>query len=251
MKRDAIERDNQSLAKRIWCLEQILRVQNYYLNAFARLKESHFYESWCLFEQAEIALLRLRPHFTEAANQYQLQFIRRHIPRYQSLYPYRLFMSPEIIYKKKLCSICDKPVSVRQPCGHQVGEIYGGEMCGRQVTEATFTCMAMVESPTQKYSVVFPQAREEGGKSDGFEYPILEYLIKRLEDPFHAWNVSWTTRRHPHWRFRNVEETAPCPCGSSRPYRDCCLSEAGVLRPHCEFLFSVHPSSDLLETEYV
>ena len=47
-------------------------------------------------------------------------------------------MSPEILEKKVRCNICNSIVSMRNHCGHLIGEIYNGELCVRSVEDMEF-----------------------------------------------------------------------------------------------------------------
>jgi len=246
----AVKDNDQALAKTIWCLDEILDIQDRFITGFFQMKADEFYEGWCTLEKVELGIHFLNPHFQDTANEFHLSFISKHTSQYQSIFPYKVFMSPEILEIEKTCSICNKVISVRNPCGHRVGEIYDGKMCSRFVSKAEFLGMAMVEDPVQKYSVPFLSDSKGGVKKDHYNYAFIRYLVQRLSSPFHAWDVDKTKRRHPHTRYSHVGRNDPCPCESGKKYKQCCLLEDGVLRPHCEFTFQVTPPEHLMTTEY-
>jgi hypothetical protein len=250
LKAKAVDANDQAEAKWIWCLEQIVEIQDKYIEAFHKLKTDKFYEAWCSFERVELELLFLSWHFQDPDGEFHVPFIARHTSRYQSIFPYKLFMSPELLEEEKTCTICNQVISIRNPCGHRVGEIYNGEMCSRRVTKAKILGMAIVHNPVQKYSVPFLSESSGDGKKDHYNYSVVKYLIQRLESPFHEWEVEWTKRRHPHSRFSHIGRNDPCPCESGKKYKKCCLLEEGVLRPHCQFIFHVSPPEHLLTVEY-
>jgi hypothetical protein len=248
LKREAVASGDQTLAKHLWCLQTTLEVQSNYVSAVAKMKTGAFYEGWCQLEQVELGIGRLQRHFP--LDRHHLDFIRGTTARFQSLFPYRVFMSPEIIKSKKECSICLQPVTIRRSCGHEVGEIYDGEMCHRIVSEAKFVGIAMVRTPVQKYSVPFLK-RPDGESYDHYNYSVARYLVDRLQSPYDRWAVHWTTRRHPHVRFEDIKPSDPCPCERTQnTYADCCLPTEGVLRPHCEFMFENPPPPETLIIEY-
>jgi hypothetical protein len=224
-------------------------VQRFFIEAFRRLKRGEFYDGWCALERAEIELSFLLPHMSEGNREFHLELMARLIPRLQSLFPYKIFASPEILELAKVCSICQKQISIRRPCGHRVGEIYGGEMCIRIVTDLKFLGVAMVKSPVQKYSVVFLPGND-GNSRDHYDYSLVKFLADRLESPFHDWDVQWTRIRHPHSRFAHIGRNDDCPCESGKKYKKCCLPESGVLRPHAQLTFSVQPPINLPSFEY-
>ncbi|MFX1476327.1 MAG: SEC-C metal-binding domain-containing protein, partial [Promethearchaeota archaeon] len=170
---------------------------------------------------------------------------------YQSLFPYRFFVSPEFVVLEKRCSICHKPVSIRNPCEHRVGEIYDGEMSCREITKLEPVAMGLVETPAQKYSVLFLVDPETSQSHDHYNYALIQYLMEGLREPLDAWDMRWTKRRHPHSRYNHVGRNEKCPCGSGKKYKHCCLRESGVLRPHCEIIFSIPPPEHLPTIQYV
>ena len=236
-------------AKAIWCLEQVLEIQNLYLRIYKLIQSEKYYESWCELERCEILIGSLKRHL-DIDEKYYLSFINKHIEQYQSLYPYKMFFSPGIINHKKRCNICGQIVSIRNPCGHEVGEIYNGEKCIREVIDAECLEISIVTSPAQKYSVLFMHDEKTGKSVDHYNYILLRYLIKRLQSPFDSWEINWTKIRHPHSNFPNLSRNDKCPCGSGKKYKNCCLEQSGVLMPHCEFRIS-NPDPDAdLNVEY-
>ena len=115
-KKQAIAAHDQQTAKTVWIHEQILKVQELYLTAFSQLKEKEFYKAWCTLEQCELTINNLHPHLElENGKDFLLPFIQEHVDKYQSIFPYKIFMSPEILEKEKKCNICGQKVSIRNP----------------------------------------------------------------------------------------------------------------------------------------
>ena len=247
IKRQAVARGDQEEAKRIWCYEKILQIQSSYLSSFYDMKAGNYYGAWCSLERVEIALHFLERHFSSESDddQYRLRFIEEHSRQFQSLFPYGLFMSPAFLETEKKCSICGHPISIRNPCGHQVGEIYDGEMCCREVTKAEVLEISLVTNPVQKYSVPFLVDPKTGKQKDHYDYTFVQYVVSGLWRPFDAWDMRRTEARHPHSRYAHVGRNDDCPCGSGGKYKDCCLRESGVLRPHLDIRFTVPPPEDL------
>ena len=240
-KAESVGCGDQNRAKAIWCLETAVRIQDLYLQAFSEMKDQRFYEAWCDLERAEIALGFLERHDRACWPEFRLDFIQKHIERWQSIFPYKLFCSPERITLKKTCSICGKTVSPRRPCGHIKGEIYDGEQCVLHIEEAELIGMSYVEKPFQKYSVLFLGDPKTGKPYDHYDYGIVQYALSALQDPFDGWDVVHTKRILPHSRFSYVGRNDRCPCGSGRKYKKCCGPGEGVLCHHEEFHFEVPP----------
>ncbi len=241
----AVSKSDQDTAKMIWCYEQTLIIQQNYLQAFSNLKADKFYEAWCLFERVEIELHHLEKHFSTSDNIFKLKLINKHSRQFQSLYPYKIFLSPGYLILETSCSICGQNRSIRNPCEHILGEIYNGEMCGREVKKAELLEMSFVENPAQKYSVAFTTDTKTGKQIDHYDYSLVQYVAKGLRESFDEWDCKWTKIRHPHSQYTHVGRNDKCPCESNKKYKKCCLNESGVLRPHMEIIFSIPPPDDL------
>lgn len=251
LKKQAVSEGNEPLAKSIWALQQAVHIHCDYRRTHALLREGEFFEAWCVLERVEVALKELHPHQDSLGADYALPFIKRIVDQMQSLYPYKLFTSPEMAIRSELCSICLERISIRTSCGHVVGEVYGGEYCRRIVQDFEPLGMAFVSSPVQKFSVPFPVNSKTGESEDHYDYSLISYLIRRLPEPFADWSYEWTTRRHPHEKFKSFGPNQPCPCRSGKKYKKCCRPhKEGVLMPHIEYIFSWLPDDVSRETEY-
>lgn len=248
-KEQAVVRQDQALAKDLWCLERILETQDEYIAAFLKMKEEQFYQSWCCLEKSEQAAMFLAPHFDDERGQFHLPYIKKHVRQFQSLFPYALFLSPEFVHKEK-CSICGQLITPRNACNHTVGDIYDGEMCSREMVDVQFCGAALVKHPVQKYSVPFFSDPKSGTNKDHYDYWLVRNLAYCLQSPFHSWDVAETRIRHPHTYFKDVGRNDLCPCGSGLKYKKCCLPESGVLRPHFQFKFEVPPPAEMRQIRY-
>lgn len=246
----AVAKGDENRAKEIWCFQQILKIQDGFIKSFYQMQADLFYQAWCTLEQVELAQLFLDRHFQDKENRFMVEYIRQKTENIQSLYPYKIFFSTEILEIEKICSICKRKIGLRSGCEHILGEIYQGRSCSHVVTECKMFNIAMVEKPVHKYAVPFIVNEKTGKQEDHYNYGPIKYLVKRLRNPFHDWDVQWTKRRMPHEYFKTVGRNEKCPCGSGEKYKECCLTfPDGVMRPHCEFVFSVPPQEDV-KVEY-
>jgi SEC-C motif len=246
----SVAAQNDILAKGIWCLEQVAETQQFYRQSFEQLQVEKFYDGWCSLEQVELALSRLRPHIGEGWTAYRLDFICDKTSALQSLYPYKLFMSSELIELEKRCNICGGIISIRNPCGHRVGEIYKGEFCYRTVTRCEVVGISVVEKPVNKYAVPFLTEPKAGGFHDHYNYKLVNYLSKRWPSPYHDWTAVWTKALHPKERFGSLRRNDKCPCDSGKKYKACCMGKEGILRPHVVFNFRYALTNDLQTIEF-
>ncbi len=247
IKERAVTDRDEPLARAVWCLERIGEVQSSYLQAFSELRSGAFYPAWCTLERCEIALHSLYAHYEEPGNRFGIAFIGAHVERFQSLYPYKYFISPAFLIREARCSICGARFVPRNRCAHRVGEIYGGVACLREIAKFDVLEISLVTNPVQKYSVVF---LGQGPANDHYDYSLVGYVPAGLSSPWHGWTSEWTTTRHPHDHYSHVGRNEPCPCDSGKKYKNCCLNESGVLRPHCQVTFDEPPPPGLPPLQY-
>lgn len=248
LKKNYLKLGNEKEANEVWRYEKILEVQTLYIQSYNNMKQKRFYDAWCTLEECELNLFFLENHFLfTPQDDFSLIFIREYITKFQALYPYEIFISPEIVETKKYCSICNKQVSMRKPCKHDIGELYNGEICLRHIDEYYFVGTAFVKSPLQKYSVPFLIDKTTRKHFDHYDYSLIDYLLGGLQNPFDVWNMEYSFKRHPHHLFGKIEQNQKCPCRSGKKYKQCCSKESGIIQPHYEFVFEVPSTSELKE----
>jgi hypothetical protein len=240
-KKKFLAKGDEDEANFMWCLHQAFTMHQLYWESFKNIKSGKYYEAWCALEQVEIGIKSLKRHLEKKyLINFALDKIEDKVKKWQSLYPYKMFGSPEMIAKTKLCSICGSRLSIRNRCGHVVGELYEGKICHRVVTEIEFIGMGMVEDPVQKYSVLF-LTDEKGDRHDHYDYSVVAYVATLVSTAFAEWKVENTKTYHPHKLYSKYSPDDPCPCESTLSYKECCLKAPGVLRPHLQIHVSELP----------
>ena len=216
---------------RLWAVQTFAAATEIYLEGYRQMARGAFYEGWCTLEQAEIKFARLEENpFIEALAPLIAERAER-VALWQTLFPYRHFISPAMRYKKWSCSICGKMSTPVEPCGHTPNKVYDGQMCIRWIESFEPLELSIVTDPVQKYSVLLLD----------YDYSVVQYVLGHLTSPLHKWSGAWTHKRHPHDNFANRPHDAPCPCLSKLRYGECCLLEDGVRLPH--FQMHVAPSA--------
>lgn len=214
---DKIKRKKISscLKNYLWLLKTSLDIKNEFNKSWQSLQKKEYFISWKILEQIEKEIINIRSNFDVKNNKYNLELIENTVKKLQKLYPYNLFLSPEIIVEKEKCSICGKIRDIRNGCEHIIGKIYDGEICVAIVEKCQFVGAALVEKPLQKYSVAF---LSEG---DHYDYSALEKFLMSVQNPFGKWNV--ILEKIP--RYKNLKRNEKCLCGSGKKYKKCCINQ--------------------------
>jgi len=210
---------------RLWAVQAFAKAMATYVGAFEMMKAADHFGAWKDLEQVEIALKN------SAKNPFLPELVpligarAGMIARWQSLFPYRFFMSPGMIKKNWECSICGKKSTPISPCGHTPGQVYAGELAVRRITEVDLLEISIVTEPVQKYSVAFVKGQE-------FDYGIVDFVLEQLGRPFDPWEGVWGFKRHAHEHFPDLGLDDPCPCGSDLRYGECCRQKSGIRLRH-------------------
>lgn len=235
---------SEDIANKAWFLAHACQIRITFIKAFSEMKADGFYPAWCDLERVETDLSDLFKNPFWDINEFGANQLRRLVEGWQSLFPYAIFFSPEIIIKCEVCSICGRKVDPWSSCRHCAGRVYRGQLCYRIVEKMEFVSVSLVRDPVQKYSVLFTSG-PDGSTIDHYDYSIVRFLIDRLTRPFDEWSYHWTKAYHPHDMFADHDRDGSCPCNSGQTYADCCATQPGVMRPHIQFSFERTPPSEL------
>lgn len=224
---------NELLANAAWCIGEIGKAQDHFIEAFRLCREDRFYDGWCAYERCELALRLLRRHHIGDHTSFGLDYMAEKVPQFQSLFPYRLFFSPAYLVEESHCSICGSSLGLNSGCDHQVGEVYWGKDCTRVVTSAKLLEISAVENPVQKYSVAFVQG-------SSYNYGLIRYVVRALRSPWHGWTYQEQQIDTGEPIFPGTGRNEQCPCGSGIKYKKCCLGETRK-KHHFQVFFDVPP----------
>lgn len=251
-KKKAVERGDQDEAALLWQCQTIASIQRNFIAAFASLKADEFYEAWCSFERCEVEMLGLLRHYCVPPDDpHRIEYIRIMADRWQKLYPYKVFFSPEILKKKVVCSICGSPVLPRLKCEHKKWEIYNGELCHHRVIDAEILGISLVEEPVQRYSVAFVAADDTGKQRDHYNYGNVRFVVQRLASAFHSWRSQVTTRVIQKMDVAHLTRDDPCPCLSGKTFGDCCADKTEITVPHLQFHLAVPCDRKFPDNEFL
>lgn len=231
-----VKNNRQEEAKDIWVLEHIYIAQNKFLSFVKLIRKEKYYDAWGQLERCEIELLNLDKHIPKeyVVNTY-FDFLKYQVPRWQKIFPYKIFASSEFLEKEIRCSICDAIITPRRFCGHIKGEIYNGEMCFRIITKADLIGVAMVKNPVNKFCVLFKQ-NENGDRYDHYDYKVVKFLVNTLPSLFYWWDLNESVDLHPRSEFLLNRADDFCPCDSEKKFIDCCYYKEIITTPHIEII---------------
>lgn len=233
----AVLAGDEAEAAMYWKAETIRSVQRGFIEAFEHLRGGEYYKGWCQLERCEIQLELLLQHFVPSpSDEHRLALIGRMIQRWQELFPYRAFFSPEILKKRIVCSICKSRVTPRTDCGHVKGRIYRGESCHHIIKQAEILSISLVENPVQRYSVAFFSG-PDGSQVDHYDYGNVKFVADRAQSAFQEWHSEIGKRMVPAKLAEHLTEDDHCPCLSGKTFGTCCKGAQTITVPHLQISF--------------
>ena len=181
--------NNEQYANYAWLALQIIDIHYLYRGIYIKLDTKNtnikkYYDAWCDAEQIELIANNIKRNFPTFLNTIALIINQVHI--IQSLFPYKLFTSTEILIKEERCSICGETRNIFKPCGHKKGYVYNGKLCYNTITECDMVGLSLVTNPVRKYAVVFQQ--DETGNEIEYSYNYIDALMYYWQKPYQFWN---------------------------------------------------------------
>ncbi|WPO97545.1 hypothetical protein SFA35_12750 [Pseudomonas sp. HR96] len=219
------------LKNKIWMYSALLDSHLLNLNIFGLLKSGSFYQAWCALEQLEILLSRIDENKACLDGNFGQRFLSNAVGSWQALFPYKIFFSSREIIKKLSCSICEKPRSVLQGCGHRKGKLYAGEICYDVAEDFELITWDVVSNPVRKSSVPF------SSEGDQHNYTMLKAVLQVVTSPRHQFRAYITgTPLKKHTGVHSPSSVCPC-MRSIRHYDDCCMPRPTIETNHINLVF--------------
>lgn len=230
------------MANGLWFMSTLANARIFMISSFQSILDGKHNNAWNSLERAETEIQWMENNPFLSLDDYHVRQMKDMVSRWQSLFPYKIFGSPEFLIKQEICSICDQDTGPWSSCNHEKGKVYMGKLCIRIMKKVEIIGLSMVRDPVQKYSVIIPKT-DDG--SDPMNYGMVDWVAERVSGPFSVWDRTDTTKLYPHDAFPNLADDEICPCGSARTYHSCCKTKDGILHPHVLINFRDHPPNHL------
>ena len=194
--------------------------------------QSNFIDSWGKLQDIQDRL-RLIFKFSKLTNIKLFKLFEYQCEHLEYIYPYKLFMSSELVYNSATCSICGLDIDSLD-CPHLAGMLYRGKLAHAVVKISAVHGVSIVEHPADKRCVIqFP--------NDAQHFPLvnsLRTLLKTNMNPWEFAGVKCTQLPVPPVQLKNVGRNELCPCDSGIKFKNCCLIKNKFFHPHYEILVS-------------
>ncbi len=209
-------------------LKQFVSLFKDYVSYWKLLVSNKFSESWSALQDVQDRL-RTIYRFTNEPRPPILSHIERQCGELEKLYPYRVFLSTGMVKEEAECSLCGKSIDSFE-CEHIAGELYRGRQAYgvvkkiRQLDEVSF-----VLNPADKRCTV--QIVDTSEQFNGVAY-LAQGIRDKVLEPLSFNHVEFKKIRKPNDVIPVVDRNEPCPCGSGKKFKKCCINKSYIETTH-------------------
>lgn len=218
IKQYAIENNIEELANAQHVASQYLNLLCQLSSYFKSLKAKEYKESWNILQDCLDSAFWIGS-YTVIENRYEIPQIVDLLTGYESLYPYNIFASTEMVITKSECSICGKPFQSLD-CPHIKGHLYWGEIAIEKVTEIKeFQAVALVSHPLDKRCVM---ELSDDTRTKEEKFRLLNEFLEQKIPAFQLFSIEIQKTRRQRTDIEIVKRNDKCPCGSGKKFKNCC-----------------------------
>ena len=213
-------------------LTEFVNLVKDYVSYWKLLVSDKFSESWSALQDVQDRL-RTIYRFTSEPRPLILSHIERQCGELEKLYPYRVFFSVGMVKEEAECSICGKSIDSFE-CEHIAGELYRGRRAYgivKQIKQVDH--VSAVTNPADKRCTV--QILDTSEQFNGVAY-LAKGIREHVLEPLSFSHLEFKMIRKPNNEIPVAGRNDPCPCGSGKKFKKCCINKSFVESTHVEII---------------
>ena len=189
------------------------------LSAYFRLLEEHEYKSsWDILQDC-FDEIKFVGKFLAIDACKELHDLYELLESYESLYPYKVFVSSEYIISKSHCSICGKSMQ-SLACPHIKGNLYYGDIAVEIIDEIQeFQAACLVSHPEDKRCII---ELADDNRSEAEKFEKLDQFLTLSLPPLQKFSIETVMETRERNDIVKVGRNQPCSCGSGIKFKKCC-----------------------------
>lgn len=217
----AIKNDIEELANAQYVAKLYTKLFCQLANYFKLLNEGKFRQSWNALQDCLDSTFWIGQH-TAIENRYEIPQIVDLLHAYETLYPYKVFASSEMVITKSECSICGKPFQSLE-CPHIKGNLYWGEPATEIVKEIKeFQAVALVTHPLDKRCVM---ELTDDNRTEKEKFRLLSEFVNKKIPAFQMFHIEVQKSIRQRQDIDIVGRNDKCSCGSGKKFKNCCSKD--------------------------
>lgn len=212
----------------LFVLERSVNFLARYSRLWSLIAQGQFSTSWSVLQDALDELRLIRQH-----SGLDIGHAEAALLELEKAYPYNIFASIGAVVTHFECSICGQDMD-SLACPHRKGHLYRGVLARGIVKELVeMDHISLVRQPLDKRCVI---QIDDGAPGFDILRKLAELLTHGVMRPSQFEGLRFTTRRHPPSTAPSPGRNAPCPCGSGKKFKRCCLRNDNREYPHVDII---------------
>lgn len=200
---------------------------------FQTIRSEKYKESWFILQDCLDSAYWIGQH-TIIEHRYEVPQIVDLLHNYESLYPYKVFASTEMVISKSECSICGKSMNSLD-CTHLKGHLYWGEPALEKIIDVKeFQAVALVSHPLDKRCIM---EFSDDDRTEEEKFQMLHEFLKQEVYPYQMFSVENQVSYRQRTDIQIVGRNNSCPCGSGKKFKNCCGHDLFYEHHH----YVIHP----------
>lgn len=213
-------------------LKQFIKLLEDYVSYWKLLVSDKFSDSWSALQDVQDRL-RTIYRFTNEPRPILLSHIEEQCGELEKLYPYRVFASVGIVKEEVECSLCGKSIDSFE-CEHIRGELYRGRQAYGIVKQIKkLEEVSLVTNPADKRCTI--QILDTAEQFNGVAY-LAKGIRDRVLSPLDFNHLEFKRIRKPNHEIPVVGRNEPCPCGSGKKFKKCCIDKSYIEDTHVDII---------------
>jgi len=213
--RIAVELNDEQLANATYVTKKysnlLLKISSY----LKTIKDKEYQSSWVILQDC-LDLTFWIGKYTKIDNRLEIPSLIKLFSCYESLYPYKIFVSSELIVTKSRCSICGASWNSLD-CTHIKGNLVWGKVVTEEILDAEFSAIAIVPHPIDKRCII-----EIDEKDQEYSFNKIDLFTGQNLYPFTMFTISSKKSFKRREDIKIVGVNSPCSCGSGLKFKKCC-----------------------------
>lgn len=185
---------------------------------FGMLEKQEFKSSWNVLQDC-LDDIKFVGKFLDIEARMELPELQELLEEYESLYPYKVFISSEYIISKSHCSICGKSMQ-SLACPHIKGNLYNGDIAVEIIDDIKeFQAACLVSHPEDKRCII---ELSDDKRSEKEKFEKLDQFLALGLPRLQLFSIKTVMETRERKDIIKVNRNAPCSCGSGLKFKKCC-----------------------------
>lgn len=209
---------DERLANANCIFEEYVRLFVYLNKYFLLLQKQEYRSSWNVLQDC-FDICKFIGRFLGENDRLEIPKTIELLQGYESLYPYKMFCSTELIVDESHCSICGQSM-LGLNCSHIKGNLYWGKVATEVITKVReIQAIALVSHPDDKRCIL---EVKDDTITDEMKFKKLELFLSQGLNCLQIFSIKSKIENQRNLSISKIGRNEKCSCGSGLKFKNCC-----------------------------